>query len=333
MRRRNKKTGFTLIELMVSMTVLSVLLALIFAIIDQAARSWSSAGAKVGQFKEARAAMGALTLRLSQATLNTYWGYDNPTLPARYLPQSELHFVTGNAADLVGGGSPSHNPGHAVFFLAPLGFTAGEDLRHFTGLLNACGFYIEYASDASFRPAPLASAGSEERWRFRLMEYRQPAESLQIYNHADLSEADRYSLWHRDEDGDANRPLAENIIALVLAPMSSREEAAATGLSPYAAAPNFTFDSREQDPEKRHQLPPMIRVIMVAIDEGSAIRLELGETPPQLIPDGLFVQVDDEADLLEDIAALERSLIERRIDFRTFQSVVPLRAAKWSPGT
>ena len=333
MRGLNRQSGgFSLIELMVSVSVLAILMAIIYGIIDQVSRSWSSAGSKVAQFKEARAASEAITLRLSQATLNTYWGYDDPSLPSRYLPQSELHFVCGKAEDLRPAGDSGKNPTHAVFFLAPLGFTSDDDIRPFTGLLNACGFYIEYASDADFRPGTMSAGGAEERWRFRLMEYRQPSEALRIYDHANLSEEDRFDRWREDLGEDTNRPLAENIIALVFAPMSSREEAAAGGVNPYAIAPNYEFDSRVGDPEKRHQLPPVIRIVMVAIDEGSAMRLEFGSAPPVLFPSDLFESINNEEELRADVAALEQSLVDQRISFRSFHSVVPLRAAKWSSG-
>ena len=98
---RPEARAFTILELLVSMAVLMLLAVLSQQILGSTATAWKSHKARLGAFEGARAAFDSLTSRLSQATLNTYWDYDNPAQPQRYLRQSELHFITGKASSLL----------------------------------------------------------------------------------------------------------------------------------------------------------------------------------------------------------------------------------------
>jgi uncharacterized protein (TIGR02599 family) len=133
MVKERQRQGFTLVEVLVSLAVLAVLLTIIAQVLGQVQRVWSSANAKVAQFREARRAMDRISSNLSQATLNTYLQYfyagPNPFLPPSaeqmtpplgYVRFSELQFLSGPTAALLPGGA-GQSPGHAVFFQAPLG--------------------------------------------------------------------------------------------------------------------------------------------------------------------------------------------------------------------
>jgi uncharacterized protein (TIGR02599 family) len=73
----------------------------------------------------------------------------------------------------------------------------------------------------------------------------------------------------------------------------------------------------------------MLRVIMVAVDEKSAARLTTGSTPPAAfqLNAGWF---QNPAKFDDDLAALEKQLIDAKVDFRIFNQVIPLRGAKFS---
>ncbi|WP_009965576.1 prepilin-type N-terminal cleavage/methylation domain-containing protein [Verrucomicrobium spinosum] len=165
---RRKFEAFTLIELLVSVAVLTVLLLLLTRVLSDTQTTWARAHARTEEFREARAVFEAISARLSQATLNSYWGYklDAKNSPTRYLRQSELHFVSGPAPVLLGADVPAC--GHAVFFQAPLGenLEAGglpSSLGNPDGLknlLNAWGWYVSYESDLPQRPPFLGDSGA-----------------------------------------------------------------------------------------------------------------------------------------------------------------------------
>ena len=71
-RRRARTLGFTLVEILVSLGVLSILLLVTANVINQVQKTWSAAAARVSQFREARVAMEVLSRNISQAALNTY---------------------------------------------------------------------------------------------------------------------------------------------------------------------------------------------------------------------------------------------------------------------
>ena len=90
MKPHRKHSGFTLVEVLVSAGIVVVLMVVLLGMTDQTQRLVRSTSAKVEQFQEARVAFEAMTRRLAQATLNTYWDYDNPTKPTKYIRSAEL---------------------------------------------------------------------------------------------------------------------------------------------------------------------------------------------------------------------------------------------------
>ena len=139
------QSGFTLVELIVSMGILVLLMLVLISITDATGRTWTYTTGKVEQFHDAREAFESITRKLGQATLNTYWAYDNPNAPTKYQRQSELRFISGQSSILIPAslalndenGSPLQTATHAVFFQAPLGvrlqpdvFKHGESPQH-----------------------------------------------------------------------------------------------------------------------------------------------------------------------------------------------------------
>src|SRR5262249_30171413 len=110
-----------------------------------------------------------------------------------------------------------------------------------------------------------------------------------------------------------------------------------------ALSPDYFYDSRttaKPDSTWRNQLPPLVQVIMVAIDEPSAIRLAAasGGAVPNLFPTSpkLFTQ---SANLQQDLATLESILAAKPgntagnripLNYIVMDSNVNIPSAKWS---
>lgn len=221
--------AFTLVELLLSMTILSVLMVVVVNVIGVVQQQWTRANSKVTAFREARMAFDLITRNVSQATLNAYWTtIDNP-LPndaagqarfqsTNYIRKSELQFVSGPTTGLLAGatGQPNLYPGHAVFFQAPLGVTrlvAGAggaivNTENMVNLLCARGYFVSWGDDQGFRPAFLPANVVSPRFRYRLMEYSPTAESNTIYfdptsagdlaNRPEISANSRTRMWFQN---------------------------------------------------------------------------------------------------------------------------------------
>lgn len=276
LRTRGYRRGgaFTLVEMLVGTAVLLMVLVVLFSSVQSTAQLWSRTTAKVSEFQIARTAFERLTRNLSQATLNTYWQYDEPKptdlsqipswRPTEFVRASDLHFVCGPAADtsLVGRSNLPNNeliyPTHCVFFQAPLGFTSVQDrgqlkLGPLDHLLTAMGYYIEWGTDDDKPDFITKLESSKARNRFRLMEARQPTENLAIYATRDASKF-KTTAWIKMALGQTvtgltqpttsqprPRAVAENVIALIILPKVADSALQSGKLT---LAPTYRYDSR-----------------------------------------------------------------------------------------
>jgi len=325
-RARSLRRGFTILEVLVSAVLLLIVSLISYSIISSISSAWRTHKARLSTFEGARVGFELLTNRLSQATLNTYWDYDDPANPTRYLRRSELHFNMGRGATLLP--DLPGVTGDAVFFLAPLGFTSTTGLQPLTKMLTACGFYIRFSSEVE-RPDFL-DARIPVRFRYRLMQFLQPGENLAVYdltpdNETNVAERNR---WFTDHVADHSFPMIDNVIGLILRanyPVGNSEVS------------EYSFDSRNgtrnAPTPSYHQLPPSISVTMVVIDEDSARRLaeEFGATAPPLQPppSNNFTNADNYDADLQAWETLLRE-ITPGINYRIFTADVPIRGAKWS---
>jgi uncharacterized protein (TIGR02599 family) len=138
------------------------------------------------------------------------------------------------------------------------------------------------------------------------------------------------------------RPIADNVVALVLVPRLSRieEEKLQTGNKDESPlAKDYRYDSTVKNANakinSRNQLPPVMQVTMVAIDERSADSLELTQGMSDLFNvSSKFTQTGQfSRDLLREAGgdtSLEQHLINRKVAYRIFTTNVQLRGAKWS---
>lgn len=329
--------GFTLIELLTAMSILSIMLLLLSQLLDQIQKTWNYSEGRVTQFREARVAFDLMTKSLSQATLNAYWAldYDDNNAVIGYKPESELHFITMEGED-IGNTADGQLLGHAVFFQAPLGFSG--QYRNLNNLLNARGYYLLFGPDSRYKPRIV---NAEPSFRFRVMEYRPPSEENQIYIDGDderQKDLDPdYTDWYKDRLELYSNPLAENIVAMIISPRDTLEQAGEDGQETYSRiAPEYTYNSnRHTNPLYLQQLPPLVRLTLVAIDEASAVQLEAkhGQSMPPIIPNNLFKNTRN---FESDVEQLSEKLNEEGVNHRVFSTMVALRSAKWrtvDPGT
>ncbi len=325
--RSVSRRAFSLIELLLSIGVLAMLMAILMGMVNAVVQHTTASSARTEAFEASRNAFEAITRRISQATLNTYWDYDDPDAPARYLRRSELRFVSGASSTLIGTERPA-SVTHAAFFQAPLGQVDDPSLIPLNSLLNTWGYYVEKNSDESFLP-PLN--GLRARERYRLMEMREPSEKLAVFELTSGNPENPSHDWFKiplQEPG-YQRIVAENVIALIILPkLSERDDPGGFALPGDA----FVYDSAQQGQgsglfSSKNQLPPLVQVTLVAIDEASALRLESGSADLDL--DGLFLRAHP-LDFKRDLEALEDQLNAQRLTYRVFSTEVQILASKWS---
>lgn len=340
-------TAFTLVELLVTMAVLSIIALLLLSVTDSAFKLWRSTSTSITMFENARAAYDVMTRRISQATVNTYldyygsdWKRRNPATSGTFTPSfygraSDLHFRSGAAAPLMGG----QQQGHGIFFFAPLGFTDNNaTYADLPNLLNACGYYVEWGADTNLRPSFLSNLPT--RHRFRLMENFLPSQNFTNYPQFTDTIDNNDNLWITNGLKGANarrHALAENILALIIRPEVATQDATLMGFAnAYNLTTDYEYDSRlGRDLGSPYdiqfaQLPPMLRVVMVAVDEAGAARLIGSSTS---MPDAFKLNAawfKDPAKLDEDLLAFSNQLTAARVQFRIFNQVIPLRGAKFS---
>ncbi len=367
---RALRSAFTTVELLVAMAVLILLFVVLLGITTQTASTWRYSTAKAEQFQEARRAYEVVSRRLSQATLNTYWDYlyskdangnpDTTKPPSSYIRQSELRFRSGQMSTLLPAttrGAPYH-PTHGVFFQATFGLTDTIAYKATDDLLNAWGYFVELGNDSDQLP-PFLQGITPSLMRFRLMEFRQSTETLTLYQLDPNLANDSWFTAPLYLTGTTRpaRVMANNIVALIVLPKLSAEDQTARNSNPRVAtkyrmlSPTYDYDSKKSsnyvppvtppdpDIDPRNQLPPIVQLGMVAIDDLSARKLATQGASKQdlgLKTSDLFLQ----ANVLDvgpsgqaqdsDLSKFEQRLIAAKLSYRFYMSNVALRAAKWS---
>lgn len=343
------QSAFTLVELMVACAVMAVMLVLISITIGQVSKGVKTSSEKVDAFQSARTGLESVTRAVSVATLNTYLDYyvsTNSTYQSRgsstnppqfYGRQSDLHFLANNLGG-VGmdslGGTGLTPVTHGLFFQAPLGYNTNNLVTNPPGSLNGCGFFVAYGND----PTQPFITGLNNRPRFRLYQWLQSTEELREFTATGKIQATATNaLWINPSTNNGLRPLAENIIAFVV-----RVPDTSSGIATNAT--NYFWDSlttwsrtMTNQPPQMHQLPPLINVTMVAIDEAAANRLinpTVTDVTTAITALGLpsdytsLFTTDSQYDT--DLQMLENALVARKIPYRIFSSTIPLRGSRWS---
>lgn len=332
---RTRSSGFTLVELMVASAVLAMMVGLVFVIISQMAGGIKNSSAKLDAFQSARTGFEAVSRTLGVATLNTYWDYfdTNRTsrgastnfTPAFYGRQSDLHFLITQPPYST---PASLDPiGHSLFFQAPLGYFADTTAANPPGGLNPCGFFVAFGND----PTKPGLTELEEKPRFRLFQWLPSSESLIVESSTGrLTDAS----WVAPTNG--VRPLADNIIAFVVRVPSISAGVYSSDATDYGWDSHTSWPIAGVQPSQMNQLPPLVNITMVAIEEAAAKRLTGTATDAASAASALGIsnlsalfttpsQYDD------DLETIRTALASKHIPYRIFTTTVPLRGSRWSP--
>jgi uncharacterized protein (TIGR02599 family) len=352
---RQRVAGFSLVELLVGVAIFAMLLIAMGQMVASVQRTYVRTKAKTEQYRGARIAMETIARRISQATLNSYWDYDyypGTQQPKEYVRNSELHFTSGPAHRLLP--ATAKPVGHAAFFHSPFGVDEGAGTEAMHDLLNGWGYYVTFDSDKERLPGFMAKDPKRFplRYRFRLMEFREPSNEIHIFQPTPSSTGigtlaliqtqttqDAINSWFGASLASNSEPLADNILSIIIQPL--RPTRSPTDIAT-DIAPDYLYDSRRFKwaapndalaSRTRHQLPPSVLLSVIAVDESSWSRLPLNtatalaERLRTLLGRTLFVS---SGKLPQDFQTLQVELNKEKVDYRVFSTQVPLRAARWS---
>jgi uncharacterized protein (TIGR02599 family) len=362
----DRRTAFTLVEVMVSMAILLSMMLIITEVIGQAQRSWKAASSRISQFRQARQAFDIITHGLRQAEINRYYAFIYPSakrvpkaLPATppdgsgYVPANlyespeamgayaDLEIVTGNASEFFSAfGAVSDLSGDAVLFQGPFGLTQNSEYRPLNNALCARGYFTMFGDNARSLPSGLVNRLTP-KYRYRTYELRQGTEYNGIFSGDLTSYRLPVSRWRTFSPDETVQPIAENIIGLLFAPLFgvplSPDGSPASGTARLtedlkAGQAVYDFDSHSPvgDPSRTGYLPRAIRVVAFAIDEQSAEKLatQYGTTSPTLLASATstFTTVGS---LKDDLAKLQLKMDKEKINFRIFSATVPILGGEW----
>jgi len=393
---RAKRLAFTLVEMLVSVSVLALIMLVLVSMTNQISQTWRSTTGKIGQFQVARDGFESMTRKISQATLNTYLdlyygdAVKDLKTPIDFYRRSRLRFISGPMAKLA---PDATRPTHGIFFQAPLGFVEDSpNLVRSENLLNSWGYFVEVSEDDTFRPSFLQGK-VPNRWKPRLMEFMEPSDKMSVYSSlvtydslgkittTPVSKAQQLD-WFAKPLSAPDRPvrvLAENIVALVVWPrLAKKQEDIRRDADRSVLAPNYIYDSSLQsfsekfpfmdpatglpatvylnegsksadysssDPQVAgevnpfNQLPPVVQVTMVALDDLAAQRFvdRFGKGALTEVTEGLFTvacqsgtKSNQQTQYEKDLATLEQRLVDKKLTYRVFSTNVTIRGAKWS---
>jgi uncharacterized protein (TIGR02599 family) len=324
--RLPRRSGFTLIEVLISLGILLIVMVVLMQFMTGVDAAWKSAAAD--PFAEAQDAFETVAHHLAAATLAPYEDYADGSgafrtsaafVPNHLARRSDLDFVCGPGAGTNGllTASGRTTSGSSVFFLEPGGTTQTDAHAGLEHLLNATGYFVEFGDDTT---APSFILPQTHAYRWRLKQVTQPAESLQIFA------GGTSSSWVQSLVASTATltVLAENVVTLLILPEPAANDSGATFV------PTFKYDSRDTtNLLTLHQLPPRVRLVLVAMDPASALRLaaQEGSSAPQLVAATLFQQA---AQVDADLATLDASLTTQKIGHRIFQRDIILPSSSWS---
>lgn len=316
------------------MAVFALILLITFSIVGQMSNVWKRSSSKIESFQGARLAFEAMTRNLSQATLNPYIDYDNAANATSYLRKSDLNFLNGQAGGAARNGTlpGTSGCGQAIFFTAPLGSTANwSSYGGMDALLSTCGYYVSFTTNSTIPP----HVNLPPVYRYRLMQLIVPTETQNsVYPTSPApTQASDWTAWFSSITWissfvSQSVPIADNVILLVVRP----EDPSNTSSPDFN--PDYSYDSALNatavpQPVTANQLPPVVQVTMVAIDEPTATRLNNGTLPPSAIRSALNGKFTSTANFTTDMTSLETALDQAHVPYRVFSSTIPVLEAQW----
>jgi uncharacterized protein (TIGR02599 family) len=284
--------------------------------------------------------------------------------PTCYGRASDLQFVIRpNVQNNVGTFALSGNHGQEVYFQAPVAYSSSGSFQSVQGLLNSCGYYVAYSGSTNFQPTTVTAAAT--RYRYRLMQAMEPTENFSVFRClqevAGTGAVADTTLWINNTTTGPSpspiqnttsgptagspfvAPLADNVIALIIWPRASPQaDPNGTLLVPQssfayqydsqsAVAPTTKDGITYTQPISADQLPPVLQVSMIVMDEASAVRLNsTAAAAPAVIENALHSRFVDVRQYSTDMSAVVSALSLAHVSFQVFDATVAMRESKWS---
>ncbi len=355
------RNSFTLVEMLVALAVFVLLLVIIAAVTQGTALAVHRASGKLSTYAAARSGFDTMNEKLAQATVDTYLDYyatnasgvgylqtnASVFVPSMYGRASNLQFLVRQDSNPVAafntvGSSSATGYGQEVYFQCPTAYSTNAAYQSTQGLLNACGYYVQYCNNASFRPSLITSS----KWRYRLIQAIEPTDLFSVYQYA-ISDSTTWTANIANTGAGATLaanaiPLADNVIAMIVWPrLPTGQDSVGTNL-----APNYIYDSQlnaapvynaaastATQSISADQLPPIIQVTMIVIDEASAARIDTqSATPPAAIENALKGKFINPVNYATDLASVESALSSpsNNIAYEVLNTSVVSRESKWS---
>lgn len=260
-----RRQGWTLVEVLVSTSILAILVVVLAEALNTTQRSWVTSRSAAERQQTTDSVSNLFSQQLRRATLQARPSYDSAL--NQLVPNSDLHFVCGPAAELLP--AASGVCGDAVFFQR---LAADGSLPN---ALQACGFFVQYGGDEAWRPTLLASAAPICR-RFRLLQFHQPAGSLTLFQSSGImgtpSRLSQFTMrselyqWFSQPISDSSTfrdsvsVVAENVVAMIMQASPASQRCYDTRRHQWQAGSTDAALSR-------HQLPEMIEITLVMVEE------------------------------------------------------------------
>ena len=342
------RNAFTLVELLVATAILMLMLGFLLTVTGNVGSTVAESSVKLDAYATGRLGFDIVANTLSRGTLNTYWTYYNSQgqtrttstsatvsstsstyyqnfVPVTYGRASNLQFVVRtNTNEGIIAGANSGYYGQEVDFSYPAGYSTTSTILDTQGLLNNCSFFVQYGSDALYKPAMFTTGANATLYRYRLFQAIMDTTNFEYF----VSGANALGAtpsWITQLDGNAQaywRPLADNVIALIVWPQDPEDPSANSSYDP-AGNPvisgtelqtnypktnsGYTYDSQfpygysgyssiwgggssmsaSSFPITFCQSPPTVQLTLVLIDDASAKRLCTSAIPPSLIENAL----------------------------------------------
>jgi len=205
---RRSAPAFSLVELLVSMTILTTLMVLLFGFFEQATRAWQNSEKKVDAFREARAALYFLKRDLEGLLVDASIPFFQSDDPSAFSPI----IYSGP------GGTPTAN-GDLLFFISSQSFDAQDSARGKSDLC-AVGYYPVYDRD---------SAAMGNRRSYRLLRYFKSSDDtwengsagLKVFLTTVQSGTPDYAVLFPPAQGTADRDevIARNVVNFKVQPL------------------------------------------------------------------------------------------------------------------
>ncbi len=135
------KRAFTILELLVAMTLMSILLVLLLNMVDGATKLWRESESRVDSYREARAALGIMSRDLQNALAG-------PTNSGQFLLNAPAF------AKLSSMGTLATNQGAALFFLAALPSKAQDTASNKSDVCQV-GYFLAFGQSSSSSNSPV----------------------------------------------------------------------------------------------------------------------------------------------------------------------------------